>query len=811
MFERRLRVFLALLFIGGLILAARAAQVQVSQHGEWERRAELGSERVRFLTPRRGDIVDVKGVVLATDVASFEACVNYRAVPAEPDAAWLAAEARRRARKLPEWRAAADEAARATLLAREVQGVRADLEAMWTLLARLSGQDRAQIELVRADVTQEVEAKHAAYWRGLYAKAQKDFEELPPAPWYERWVAGARVAPTPESFQDKPIGEQLAFHPIVADVSQAVYNELKLAQDRFPQYKPDNAPWRSVLELRPAVRRSYPLGDVACHVIGRVGPVSREDRADDPNRADERRRYALIDRIGREGLEALAEQQLRGKRGEHRTDRAGAHLGTAESEPGQTIRATIDVALQADIQRAFARVDFEGPDKDAQNHAIPERMPMNGAAVVIDVRTGEVRALVSVPTFDLNKFDELYPKLVADELNWPMRNRALMDAVEPGSTAKPIVGLAAITEGLLGVHDTVECDGYAHITDPRGRPFTVQRPRCWTMSMFGKSHHTTPYGAPHPTGFLTLADAIERSCNVYFVTESARLGLEGLSNWMQRFGYGRITGIGLPEARGLVPTQARIPADERFSAPWLASIGQGKVNATPIQVANEMATIARLGIWMRPRLVPAGAGVPLPTTRPDGSAIEERVDLKLNPDAVRAVHAGMFNVVNGEAGTGKRVRDPASNVKVAAKTGSATASQLSRPLRGPDGVQLRDERGFLRTEAIPYGTMAAPNRDIPWYRTSGVDEATGRLKGTHSWVGGFAPADKPEVAFAVYVEYGNSGGVAAGSVVRELIRACVRHGYVTEPGGRRPMPELMRDALPPTIARPTDEPVNTED
>ena len=290
MFERRLRVFLALLFLGALVLAGRAAQVQVGQGDAWRDLSASNAERVAFIQPERGKIVDVRGVVLAEDVPAFEACVNYRALPVDaPDAKWLDDEANRRAKKLPAWRGA-DKPARAALVAQESAGVRRDLDALWDLLARVSNQDRAAIDKIRAEIAKDVEGKHDAYWQARFRKATADFGALPAQPWYERWVSGPRVAPKADAFQDDPIGEQVAFHPILADVSQAVYIELKLAQDWLPQYRPSGgATWRSVLELRPAVRRNYPRGDVACHVIGTVGPVDKDDRETDPNKDDPQR------------------------------------------------------------------------------------------------------------------------------------------------------------------------------------------------------------------------------------------------------------------------------------------------------------------------------------------------------------------------------------------------------------------------------------------------------------------------------------------------------------------------------------------
>jgi penicillin-binding protein 2 len=308
-----------------------------------------------------------------------------------------------------------------------------------------------------------------------------------------------------------------------------------------------------------------------------------------------------------------------------------------------------------------------------------------------------------------------------------------------------------------------------------------------------------PSAAPHPNGLLTLADAIERSCNVYFETQGHKLGIQGLSYWMRQFGYGRPSGIGLPEARGLVPDKARIDATQRGSAPLFSSIGQSWVLTTPIQVANEMATIARDGVWQRPTLLVD----PPPATQPaDPDAVPDRYDLHLDPTALREVQTGMMNVVNSRAGTGSQVRR--DDVVVAAKTGSAQATPLVRNLPKINGRYQLDEDGHVRYEIIPYGSHDAPNRELPWYRMSGVDETTKRRKGTHSWVAGYAPATNPQVAFAVYVEYGGSGGIGAASVVNKLIESCIRHGYVTASG-------VVAPVVPANLARPEELPAGADE
>src|SRR5690606_29717684 len=148
----------------------------------------------------------------------------------------------------------------------------------------------------------------------------------------------------------------------------------------------------------------------------------------------------------------------------------------------------------------------------------------------------------------------------------------------PGSTVKPIVGLGAISDGLIGAHGTIECTGYLVLD---GRTYRVGR--CWVASKFasllgerGVAHHPIPWSDAHPTGHLTYSDALQRSCNVYFETLADKMGLEGLSKWYRQFGLGMPVGIGIPESSGRLPDSFRGPADVRRSATWFAGIGQGQ-------------------------------------------------------------------------------------------------------------------------------------------------------------------------------------------------------------------------------------------
>ena len=522
------------------------------------------------------------------------------------------------------------------------------------------------------------------------------------------------------------------------------------------------------LVLRPSKHRYYPYGEAACHVLGHMSVVTREDLQNDPNDDDELRQYYPNDMIGRDGVEALCDQAMRGARGRiERLVGRDAIVSSVDPAAGRDVRITLDIELQQQIEKTFRKVQWF--DKGA----LVEEHEMHGAAVVIDVPTGQVRALVSYPTFDANRFDEVYPMLAMDDVNQPLMNRATQMAIEPGSTVKPIVGMGAVTSGLIGVHDTIECTGYLIID---GKEQSCGR--CWVASRFfnmlgkqGVSHHQVPYSDPHPTGHLTLSDAIQRSCNVYFETMGDKLGLEGLSRWYTKFGLGRKTGIGLAEVAGRLPDSYRGPAHGRRSASWFSAIGQMQVLATPIQMANVAATIARDGVWIRPRLVTSEKDA---TTRP-GRTMDgpDRVDLRIPSATLSAVKEGMWRVVNTPAGSAYQdIRR--SDISLAGKTGTAQAAMFSIIVRDERGQPVRDERGVPLRRKPAISTRVHPNPQMPWYRGSG----SSGTDLSHAWFIGFAPAKAPKIAFAVVLEYGGSGGHDPAPIVRTLLDACIQHGYL---------------------------------
>jgi penicillin-binding protein 2 len=590
MFERRLKIFLGLLCAVTVVLTLRAGQVQVVQADRWQKAAAETMRRSQLVDTTRGSILDIKGRVLARDEACVNACVDYRAITEPPNEAWLNEKAAERLRnRLGEQYTKAPKANRREMVKAQVESVRADVKRMWAELAIASGLTLQEIHEQRKAIINRVDTRRRIVFVRNYQRAMKKGEEKPDSFW-QKWILEGGLD-TPELQKEKfmvAVSEETEPHVILTAIDTQTQNRLAAEIERYPG-----------LTLPPSTHRRYPYGMVAAHLMGRVSRVNKEDLVDNLNVHDETRQYLPNDLMGRGGAEGLFEQALRGTRG--RVQRILGEEGVLDAtdpKPGRDVTMTIDVDLQGRIEAAFARSELIDNDGNV------EVATLHGACVVIDVKSGEVRAMASYPTFDPNHLDELYDTLLNDQVNQPMLNRATMSQYQPGSTVKPLVGVAAITQGIITDADGIECTGYL-VIDGKRRGVG----RCWVASKFHEAlkgavaHHPVPWDAPHPTGFLTFGDALERSCNVYFETLAHRLGMAGLSAWYERFGLGRPTGVGIPEARGRVRSNDGGPAADVMGKTWFAGIGQDPVAATPIQMANASAMLARNGLWVRPRLV----------------------------------------------------------------------------------------------------------------------------------------------------------------------------------------------------------------
>lgn len=746
MYERRLKVFLGILIAITATLLVRCAQLQIVDGQVYQEKAARSMRRPELIETTRGSILDLRGRELAVDEPCLAASVDYRAITR--DEQWMKEQARIR---LAAAYRGAGRAERSRLLEQELARLNKDLDLLWRTLAEVSGKSLEEIEQLKAALRRRVEMRKRYVWYKRYEDASQRHQQSETEPWFREWLLSGDGAPQIDSFAID-VAEESEPHVILSNISTEVHNRLAKQLDQFPG-----------LVLARTKHRLYPLGEVACHLLGHLTAVDSEDLKQDPNPEDELKRYFPSDRVGRGGIEELCEQTLRGRRG-RREWIAGERrlISSVNPLPGKDVRITIDIDLQVQIEHVFQNVKLP----DGEEHE------MHGAAVVLDVPTGQVRALVSHPTFDANRFAELYPVLRDDAINKPLLNRATQLAVEPGSTVKPIVGIGAVTQGLIRTDQGIECTGYLIINGKR-YPFG----RCWTASKYAGqgidvAHHKLPSQDPHPDGHLIFSDALQRSCNVYFETLGDRLKIQGLAYWFGQFGLGRKTGIGIAEWPGWVPGDRRADGPVYPSVQWFSAIGQTQVAATPIQMANVAATIARDGTWLRPRLVVDDSDVrPIPSTQPT-EPIPDEVKLKVSPAAMAAAKQGMGRVVNTRAGTGRSLHDP--QLVVAGKTGTAEVPPLRITLYDENHRPLRDEQGRIQRWSPRPSTVGNRNLDMLWYRGGGK-------LGTdlsHAWFIGFAPKDKPQIAFAVLLEYGGSGGTDAGVVAKAVLEACKEHGYL---------------------------------
>jgi penicillin-binding protein 2 len=428
--------------------------------------------------------------------------------------------------------------------------------------------------------------------------------------------------------------------------------------------------------------RQYPADSFAAHLFGYVGEASEGQVV-----ADGLHNGAIV---GQAGVEKIYNKLLMGVDGAKvvRVNSLGREIDTVgehRATQGRRVQLTIDIDLQRAAEEGFKAGGF------------------NGAAVVMDPRTGEVLAFTSRPGYNPNDFaagvdHATWSGLITDPLK-PLQNRATQGLYSPGSTFKIVVAVAALEEGVIKPDFRVSCRGSAVFF---GRPF-----QCWK-----KGGH----------GSVDLRHAMEQSCNVYYYTIGNMVGVDRMHKWATLLGLGEKTGIDLPnEIEGLVPSTEW--KRRRHNEKWYAgetisvSIGQGQVSLTPVSQAVMMSTVANGGTRFVPHLLKAvDEGNGWKPVQPP--APKSRVQLK--PETIAALHDGLFLVVNG-AGTGGRARIPGRDVS--GKTGTAQVISL----QGGKKAAGRTERDL---------------RD-------------------HGWFVFFAPRDNPEIAGVIFGEHNEHGSSSA--------------------------------------------------
>lgn len=801
MFERRLKVLLSIVLVACGALAIRAAQIQLLQHDLWRRQAAELMKRGEFIETTRGTILDRNGVELIDDAPCVDASVDFRAITDESEDQWVKERAERILKNsLGNQFKALSKADKERLQDDEGNRIRGDIAAMWDELALVSNQTPDQIDDIRHEIVRRVEMRKRYIWWHNYQEAAARSELESSTNWYRHFLVDS--APD-ESAMDQfeiEVGEETSPHVILHNISPEVQARLARQQERF-----------FCLSLVPSKYREYRFGRVGCNVLGYLGAVRPEEVAFDAGFTDgqlqqywsdeagrywpsdllgrcgvtafrELRKYWPTDLAGRAGIEALCEETLRGTRG--KIDRVAATdpvtgtdrvIDQIDAVPGRNVSLSIDILLQQDIENEFVKTRVRRNRETGE--ILETRYNQHGAAVVIKVDTGEVLALVSNPGYDPKDLATRYAELAGDELNQPLFDRATQMDVVPGSTVKPIVGSGAITDGIMTSRDKIHCTGELIID---GKPQSYGH--CWIYFQCPPEGRPISHGIPGagdpgvgPDNMLTISDGIKDSCNVVFETIALRMTMNKLSAWFDRFGLGRPTGIGIEENPGLIyrPTDAnKILAQTQT---WSAGIGEGHIQATPIQMANVAATFARDGIWMRPRLI-AADDLGRFTTRPSVTPGPDVVDLHLSADALQAVQKGMREVCSLD-GSGAAIlpekqdppldQDPMRQIPIAGKTGSGQTGKLMTLLQRDAGGNII---GFRQVNFGDPGTQG-------WYlRPDYPDHPEKHL--AHGWFIGYAPADHPQIAFCVFVEYGEAGGRVAGAIAHDLLVDCVKRGYL---------------------------------
>ena len=328
------------------------------------------------------------------------------------------------------------------------------------------------------------------------------------------------------------------------------------------------------VSIRTASARVYNT-TLAAHILGTIGPIWQEEWSSNEKTgyvgyAD--KGYSMNDLVGKDGVEKAFEEYLRGTDGRRliTTDEDGKLTGelyTQEPQPGGTVALTLDIDLQADVERALAQTITGMIDEDSNERG--------GAAAVVSVGSGEVLALASYPTYDLSTFNEDYEDLVADE-RLPMFNRATQGTYAPGSTFKMCTAVAALESGIITPSSIIQDRGiYTYYRDPQ--------PMCWVYRQGGSTH-----------GRINVTQAITVSCNYFFYEVGRLTGIRTLDSYASQFGLGQSTGIEIGDSSGVLasPEWADSHNQEWTDGQTItAAIGQSYNLFTPLQLANYIATL----------------------------------------------------------------------------------------------------------------------------------------------------------------------------------------------------------------------------
>lgn len=528
---------------------------------------------------------------------------------------------------------------------------------------------------------------------------------------------GVTIASNQQNFQALIVAEQApnvqetldAFKKIMP-LSEAEEERIKKDLKRNRSFVPikirDNLSWEEVSRIQlnapdlpgividEGLTRYYPFGAGMAHILGYVSSVSDKDVKDDP----------LLEvpgfKIGKSGIEKYLEKALRGESGNLKLEvnaygRIMKEIERVDGIPGKDVKLTIDSRLQ---QKAFELFGEE-----------------SGAAVLLDVHTGEILAFVSAPSFDPNMMTqglstEDWNALLHNERN-PLTDKAISGQYSPGSTFKMIVALAALEAGVIKPETRTYCAGKMFLGNHAFH--------CWK-----KEGH----------GHLNVVEALQHSCDIFFYETAQKLGIEKIADMARRFGLGSKINIGLEnEKAGLIPDKEW--KLRRFGEPWqqgeslISGIGQGYILTTPLQLATMTARLVNGGYEIKPTFLKVSDG--------EKSKIRK---IDVSPTNLELIKEGMYAVVNKPGGTAWRSQFDYHGQRMGGKTGT---TQVRR-------ITMKERREGIKKES-----------ELPW-----------RLR-NHALFVGYAPHDNPKYAVAVLVEHGGGGSSVAAPLAGKILREAV--------------------------------------
>lgn len=453
-----------------------------------------------------------------------------------------------------------------------------------------------------------------------------------------------------------------------------------------------NAPDLIGIQIEEELTRFYPFKEQNAHLVGYVSLLNERDLENEPDSP-----LANLPgyRIGRTGLENAFEDLLKGAPGMRKREvNAYGHsvriLEEEDAQKGENLYLTIDARVQ--------KIALDALAGEA------------ASAIVMNVNTGEILALVSSPSFDSNIFTmpvstKVWRGLIHNERR-PLQNKALTGTYSPGSIFKLVVALAALEDKAVYQEKKIYCNGKYHVGN---HDF-----HCWK-----RGGH----------GFVTLEEALMHSCDVYFYQVAEQMGAEKIINMARRLGLGSALNVGIKgEKEGLVPTPEW--KKKRFKDEWRTgdtinlSIGQGFLTTTPMQLVNLVAVIANGGYQIKPHLI-------------KGQGLENPPSLGLNKWHLALVKSGMNMVVNNIKGTAYKARFNVNGMKMAGKTASTQVRRITKKER---------EKGVISQDKLPWK-----------YRD-------------HAMFAAFAPVEKPEYAVIVMVEHGGGGASSAAPKASAILK-----------------------------------------